>query len=185
MSCSKHGKVACNRFWSRFVLCCQHTQLACNTQYSVYQRPPQPLLLDPNTTALVRWARGLTRELTTCRLVSPTQRSTRRIQRRQCRGGCCVVRAAAAVGTKTLKIGTRGSPLALAQAYLTRQLLQVSAMDALLPSVRCCCCCCGCSRDQQGLSAQQASQLRALQQDPLLSRQRSMHCFLLLGAVLH
>jgi hydroxymethylbilane synthase len=35
-----------------------------------------------------------------------------------------VVRAAASVSTKTVKIGTRGSPLALAQAYLTRQLLQ-------------------------------------------------------------
>ena len=34
--------------------------------------------------------------------------------------------AAAAVQTKTLKIGTRGSPLALAQAYLTRDLLKVS-----------------------------------------------------------
>lgn len=35
------------------------------------------------------------------------------------------VYAAAAVQTKTLKIGTRGSPLALAQAYLTRDLLKV------------------------------------------------------------
>ncbi|GAB4816451.1 hypothetical protein N2152v2_003497 [Parachlorella kessleri] len=34
------------------------------------------------------------------------------------------VSAAAAVETQTLKIGTRGSPLALAQAYLTRDLLQ-------------------------------------------------------------
>jgi len=33
--------------------------------------------------------------------------------------------AAAAVQTQTLKIGTRGSPLALAQAYLTRDLLKV------------------------------------------------------------
>jgi hypothetical protein len=33
--------------------------------------------------------------------------------------------AAAAVQVKTLKIGTRGSPLALAQAYLTRDLLKV------------------------------------------------------------
>jgi hydroxymethylbilane synthase len=35
------------------------------------------------------------------------------------------VHAAASVATKTLKIGTRGSPLALAQAYLTRDLLKV------------------------------------------------------------
>lgn len=32
---------------------------------------------------------------------------------------------AAATQTKTVKIGTRGSPLALAQAYLTRDLLKV------------------------------------------------------------
>ena len=43
---------------------------------------------------------------------------------RPARGVCLIVRASA-VKTKTLKIGTRGSPLALAQAYLTRQLLQV------------------------------------------------------------
>ncbi|KAL4423738.1 hypothetical protein ABPG75_001039 [Micractinium tetrahymenae] len=36
----------------------------------------------------------------------------------------CAVVASAAVATKTLKIGTRGSPLALAQAYLTRDLLK-------------------------------------------------------------
>lgn len=46
-----------------------------------------------------------------------------RVQR-PTRGAYLVVRASA-VETKTLKIGTRGSPLALAQAYLTRQLLQV------------------------------------------------------------
>lgn len=38
----------------------------------------------------------------------------------------CAVVASAAVATKTLKIGTRGSPLALAQAYLTRDLLKAS-----------------------------------------------------------
>lgn len=37
-----------------------------------------------------------------------------------------VIYASAAVQTKTLKIGTRGSPLALAQAYLTRDLLKSS-----------------------------------------------------------
>lgn len=37
--------------------------------------------------------------------------------------------AAAAVQTKTLKIGTRGSPLALAQAYLTRDLLKSAFPD--------------------------------------------------------
>ncbi|KAL6780818.1 PBGD1 [Auxenochlorella protothecoides x Auxenochlorella symbiontica] len=36
------------------------------------------------------------------------------------------VRASASVGTKTLKVGTRGSPLALAQAYLTRDLLKAA-----------------------------------------------------------
>lgn len=40
------------------------------------------------------------------------------------------IMASAAVETKTLKIGTRGSPLALAQAYLTRDLLK-SAFPAL------------------------------------------------------
>ena len=39
------------------------------------------------------------------------------------RGASIVV--AAAVATKTVKIGTRGSPLALAQAYMTRDLLKV------------------------------------------------------------
>jgi hypothetical protein len=34
---------------------------------------------------------------------------------------------AATTVTKTVKIGTRGSPLALAQAYMTRDLLKVSA----------------------------------------------------------
>jgi porphobilinogen deaminase len=33
--------------------------------------------------------------------------------------------------TKTVKIGTRGSPLALAQAYLTRDLLKVNAQHAM------------------------------------------------------
>mmetsp|Transcript_667 Transcript_667/g.1934 ORF Transcript_667/g.1934 Transcript_667/m.1934 type:complete len:359 (-) Transcript_667:502-1578(-) len=47
-----------------------------------------------------------------------------RVQR-PTRGAYLVVRASA-VETKTLKIGTRGSPLALAQAYLTRQLLQTN-----------------------------------------------------------
>ena len=32
--------------------------------------------------------------------------------------------AAAAVTTETVKIGTRGSPLAMAQAYMTRDLLK-------------------------------------------------------------
>src|SRR5690349_8481045 len=43
------------------------------------------------------------------------------------RGRRCAayVVASAAVATQTLKIGTRGSPLALAQAYLTRDLLKV------------------------------------------------------------
>lgn len=37
---------------------------------------------------------------------------------------CCAV-VAAATAVRTVKIGTRGSPLALAQAYLTRDLLKV------------------------------------------------------------
>ena len=41
------------------------------------------------------------------------------------RRSAVVVYAAAATTTKTVKIGTRGSPLALAQAYLTRDLLKV------------------------------------------------------------
>jgi hypothetical protein len=36
--------------------------------------------------------------------------------------------------TKTVKIGTRGSPLALAQAYLTRDLLKVNAQQPMRPS---------------------------------------------------
>lgn len=38
----------------------------------------------------------------------------------------CTVYASTATQTKTVKIGTRGSPLALAQAYLTRDLLKES-----------------------------------------------------------
>lgn len=46
----------------------------------------------------------------------------------------CVVRrfsrvvCQASTATKTMKIGTRGSPLALAQAYMTRDLLKVAAL---------------------------------------------------------
>lgn len=43
----------------------------------------------------------------------------------------CVVYATA-TATKTVKIGTRGSPLALAQAYLTRDLLKVGRTKPLL-----------------------------------------------------
>lgn len=43
--------------------------------------------------------------------------------RGQTRRGCRVMASATAV--RTVKIGTRGSPLALAQAYLTRDLLKV------------------------------------------------------------
>ena len=41
----------------------------------------------------------------------------------------------AATATKTVKIGTRGSPLALAQAYMTRDLLKVRVVGV---------CGCGC-----------------------------------------
>lgn len=40
------------------------------------------------------------------------------------------------MATKTLKIGTRGSPLALAQAYLTRDLLKASS-GKILPTLSC------------------------------------------------
>ena len=43
------------------------------------------------------------------------------------RRSCAVL--ASAVATKTVKIGTRGSPLALAQAYMTRDLLKVRALE--------------------------------------------------------
>ncbi|CAL8467590.1 g7128 [Coccomyxa elongata] len=46
-----------------------------------------------------------------------------------CRRGNVKVFAVAAVGTKTVKIGTRGSPLALAQAYMTRDLLKAAFPD--------------------------------------------------------
>jgi hypothetical protein len=39
----------------------------------------------------------------------------------------CVVFADAKTAVRTVKIGTRGSPLALAQAYMTRDLLKVCA----------------------------------------------------------
>ena len=45
------------------------------------------------------------------------------------RRGASIVVFAAAVATKTVKIGTRGSPLALAQAYMTRDLLKVSVKE--------------------------------------------------------
>ena len=44
--------------------------------------------------------------------------------------------AAAPAKTKTVKIGTRGSPLAMAQAYLTKQLLQVWGNIISLPIER-------------------------------------------------
>ena len=44
---------------------------------------------------------------------------------RPARAARVVLVRAAAVSTKTVKIGTRGSPLAMAQAYLTRDLLKV------------------------------------------------------------
>jgi hypothetical protein len=45
----------------------------------------------------------------------------------------CVVYASV-TQTKTVKIGTRGSPLALAQAYLTRDLLKVGAAVVPVPA---------------------------------------------------
>lgn len=47
------------------------------------------------------------------------------------RQSCQVVLASTATITKTVKIGTRGSPLALAQAYLTRDLLKVRRQKLL------------------------------------------------------
>lgn len=49
---------------------------------------------------------------------------------RPSRRACTVY--AAATQTKTVKIGTRGSPLALAQAYLTRDLLKVRNLRATI-----------------------------------------------------
>lgn len=47
---------------------------------------------------------------------------------RPSRKACTVY--AVATQTKTVKIGTRGSPLALAQAYLTRDLLKVGSSSS-------------------------------------------------------
>ena len=48
-----------------------------------------------------------------------------------------VAASATAVEVATVKIGTRGSPLALAQAYMTRDLLKVRRLfDLALPSLR-------------------------------------------------
>lgn len=59
--------------------------------------------------------------LNVCRIAQPKNvRAQRRVS--------AIVRASSAVETQTLKIGTRGSPLALAQAYLTRDLLKVGYM---------------------------------------------------------
>lgn len=44
-----------------------------------------------------------------------------------------VAAAATEAPAKTLKIGTRGSPLAMAQAYLTKQLLQVAHVLHIFP----------------------------------------------------
>lgn len=57
-----------------------------------------------------------------CRAVAPKVAGAR-VSRRVCRV------YASAVATKTVKIGTRGSPLALAQAYMTRDLLKVRAIS--------------------------------------------------------
>jgi hydroxymethylbilane synthase len=56
------------------------------------------------------------------RTAVPATPSARAAPTRRARG--MTVRAQA-VATKTVKIGTRGSPLAMAQAYLTRDLLKV------------------------------------------------------------
>ena len=56
-----------------------------------------------------------------------------------CQASCSNVAMAAAAAeptTKTLKIGTRGSPLAMAQAYLTKQLLQVGNMHKTVAYAR-------------------------------------------------
>jgi hypothetical protein len=61
-----------------------------------------------------------------CRTANPLRKQAARAALPKSRSSLTVC-AAAAVQTQTLKIGTRGSPLALAQAYLTRDLLQVIA----------------------------------------------------------
>ena len=55
--------------------------------------------------------------------------------RRSQRGNHChKIYAVAAVEVKTVKIGTRGSPLALAQAYMTRDKLKVIFLETEDPS---------------------------------------------------
>ena len=72
---------------------------------------------DPRARAAVRVPRVLNGEARCAgRRCAGSRPSTRR---------AVLVRAQVATQTKTVKIGTRGSPLALAQAYLTRDLLKV------------------------------------------------------------
>ncbi|PNH09734.1 Porphobilinogen deaminase, chloroplastic [Tetrabaena socialis] len=64
---------------------------------------------------------GLRMAKSSCfRATAPTRAAAFRVSRRSAH----VV--ASAVATKTVKIGTRGSPLALAQAYMTRDLLKAN-----------------------------------------------------------
>jgi hypothetical protein len=60
-----------------------------------------------------------------CPCRCPASLKKRAVAARPSRKACAVYAVAADTQTKTLKIGTRGSPLALAQAYLTRDLLKV------------------------------------------------------------
>lgn len=56
----------------------------------------------------------------------PRQLQVHALDLRRCTGQPQTVVPTQSQATKTLKIGTRGSPLALAQAYLTRDLLKAS-----------------------------------------------------------
>ena len=72
--------------------------------------------------------------LSTCR---PSVTLLHNASRRSQRGGHCrKIYAVAAVEVKTVKIGTRGSPLALAQAYMTRDKLKVKSRGSGVSSCR-------------------------------------------------
>lgn len=71
---------------------------------------------------------GLLPALSLCRGTAALRQKAAAV--RTSRRACTVV-AEVATATKTVKIGTRGSPLALAQAYMTRDLLKVRDVSTL------------------------------------------------------
>ena len=71
-------------------------------------------------------------------LCRPTVTLFHDASRRSQRGSHChKIYAVAAVEVKTVKIGTRGSPLALAQAYMTRDKLKVKLIEHRNPPACC------------------------------------------------